>query len=152
MPPKKKQRKEPQIEQTCDKCKRKIVSTRRGFTLHYIQDCTGPRTKVVIPTQAIDEIHGFEQFHKAATSFGPGKESLSEVESQINNRFSVEQTLKEKADHACCKSPPENDTVFENTDDNYFEYEAESTVCDHHGCPIVDVEAAYEFEDNEDDP
>ena len=60
--------------------------------------------------------------------------------------------MKEKADHACRKSPPENDTVFKNTDDNYFEYEAETTVRDHHGCPIVDVEAAYGFEDNENDP
>ena len=77
MPPKKKQQKEPQIEQTCDKCKRKIISTRRRFILHYNTHCTGTRTKVMIPTQAIDEIHGFEQFHKAATSFGPGKESLS---------------------------------------------------------------------------
>ena len=84
---------------------------------------------------------------------GPGKESLNEAESWINNRYLVVSTLEEKADNAYRKSPPEmNNPVFNSNKDNGFEYEPESILCDHHGCPIVDVEGMYDFEDNIDDP
>ena len=106
-----------------------------------------------IPQKAIEETHEFEQYHKAAESFGPGQEPLNEAEGQINNHYLVVPILEEKADYVYCKSPPEmDDTVFNSNEDNGFEYELESTLCDLHGCPIGDVEAMYDSEDNKDDP
>ena len=62
-------------------------------------------------------------------------------------------TLEKNADNASRKSlPGMDDTVFNSNEDNGFEYEPGSTLCDHHGCPIVDVEAIYDLEDNKDDP
>ena len=61
--------------------------------------------------------------------------------------------LEEKAGIAFCKTPPKmNDTVFNNNEDNGFEYELESTLRDHRRCPIIDSEAMYDVEDNKDDP
>ena len=61
--------------------------------------------------------------------------------------------MEEKADNAPHKSLPEkDDLVFNSNEDNGFEYEPESILCDHRGCPIVDVEGMYDFEDNIDDP
>ena len=155
MPPKKKQKKE---YRTCDKCSKEFHLTRSGFFQHYTRHCEGKHTKLVIPGKAVADTHEFENFHKAAEGFGPGNLSLPDVESRINSRFDVEQSLKEKSDCASLKSPPEvaedvdESTVFNSNDNDCFEYDPEPTFRDIHGCPIVDVYAANVFQDNGDDP
>ena len=132
-----------------------IYFTLHGLGLSYNtkKKTTAPPTQLEIPQKATEETHQFEQYHKAAENFGPGQESLNEAESQINSRYPVLSILEEKANDSSHKSPPEmDDPVFNSNKDNGFEYEPDSTLRNHHGCRIVDVEGMYDFEDNKDDP
>ena len=103
MPPKKKPKTGQSNKQDFpyDKCNNVFHTSRAGFVLHYMCDCTAPPTRWEIPKRLPKKLI-----------------SLNNMKKQQKN--SVQ-------------------------DNNGFEYEPESTLRDHHGCSIVDVEGMYDL-------